>query len=240
MKSTRLPGKALLELAGRPMLWHVAERVKASLKVDQVVVATTSNPEDLAIELFCKEQNIACVRGSVEDVLDRVYQAAHEFPGDIIVRIPADKPLVDPALIDQCIEELERGGYDFVSNVHPPEANEVFLQGIGIEAFRFSALEKAHRSATRDYERAHATPYIWENRNNEFKILKVAVPQEYMRNHRLTVDYPEDFELIKKIYEVFYKPGALIYVPDVLVYLDEHPVLAKINGHCEQKAVTAL
>ena len=233
MSSARLPGKILKNLAGKPMLWHVVSRCLNSKTADKVVVATTTNLEDNAVERFCKENNFLYYRGSLDNVLSRYYEAAKQFGADTIVRVTSDCPLIDPKIINLCVEALKKTGADYLSNINP---DRTFPRGLDVEAFTFAALEKAHGEAKDSYEKEHVTPYIWENKKNEFKIgPAVKANPEYARNYRLTVDYPEDFELMEKIYSKFFIPGKIVDVPEALKFLDTNPDLLKINANCEQK-----
>lgn len=237
MGSTGLPGKVLMTLADEPMLWHIVSRFKAAKRIATVIVATTDDPDDNVIESFCRKKGIPCVRGSKQNVLERYYQAAMAYPNEIIVRIPGDKPLMDPGSVDECVEKLEQGKYDYVSNVHPPsDSDSPFLQGVAVEVFRMTALKTAYREAHLDYEKEHVTPYIWENKNKKFKTLKIALPPLYHKNCRLTVDYPEDFELVKKIYDNLYKEDEIIEIKEVINFLDKNPEIATINARCKQKS----
>lgn len=233
MGSTRLPGKIMKNLVGRPMLWHVIERALHSKMADKVIVATTTNKEDDSVEEFCEENNFLYHRGSADNVLERYYEAAKKFEANTIVRVTSDCPLIDPAIIDKCVEALRKSGADYLSNINP---ERTFPRGLDVEAFTFAALEKAHKEAKENYEKEHVTPHIWENKKGEFKIgLVVKAAPEYRRDYRLTVDYPEDFELIEKIYSKFFTPGKIVIVPEALKFLDKSPELLKINVHCEQK-----
>lgn len=235
MGSTRLPGKILKNLAGKPQLWHVVRRSMASKKANSVVVATTTNQEDDVIEKLCKEYVFLCYRGSSENVLERYYEAAKKYNADIIVRVTSDCPLIDPAIIDRCVDAFEKAGCDYINNtVLPPRT---FPRGLDCEVFSFAALEKAYREATEDFEREHVTPYFWQNKNGEFKIgPTVLAAHEYEHNYRLTVDYHEDFEFIEKIYNTFYRNDEeIINVPDIFTWLGLHPEIVSINSDCEQK-----
>lgn len=236
MGSTRLPGKIMKELAGRPMLWHVADRCRRSRMANLVIIATTIQTEDDAVEEFCRVYDFLCSRGSAEDVLARYYGVARAYGVKTIVRVTSDCPFIDPGIIDVSIGAFQKNKCDYISNVVPGE--RTFPRGLDAEVFSFEALAKAHQSASEPYEREHVTPYIWENKRKEFLIgpTITAVP-EYARNYRLTVDYPEDFVLIEKIYRDFYRPGGIVDVPKVLSFLDEHPEIAGLNANCEQKSL---
>lgn len=237
MGSTRLPGKIMKELAGKPMLWHVVERSRRAKNADNVIVATTVNPEDDIVEKLCKENGFLYFRGSADNVLERYYLTAGKFSAQIVVRITSDCPLNDPALIDSTIEAYKNGSYDYLSlAVSGPEA---FPRGFDVEVFSFKALEKAYRKAREPHEKEHVTPYIWENKNKEFKVGQqfIKAPPEYAREYRLTVDYPEDFLLIEKIYAALYKPGKIFHMPEIIHFLDNNPQIASLNANCVQKVI---
>lgn len=234
MGSTRLPGKIMKELSGRCILWHVAKRALSADKVDQVIVATTTNPEDDAVEEFCQKNNFLFYRGSNENVLERYYEAAKRFGVEVIVRVTSDCPLIDPSIISLCVEAFKKSGCDYVSNVVP--GPRTFPRGLDAEVFSFGALENAYKNASEAHEKEHVTPYIWKNKNGEFKLGEtITASAEYARNYRLTIDYSEDFELIKRIYQEFYSPDKIIDVKDAIGFLDKNSDIAKINVHCEQK-----
>lgn len=233
--SGRLPGKILKDLCGFPMLYHVVERCKESKRADKVIVATTTQQEDDVTASFCDEHKVDYARGSENNVLERYHETALKFGSSRIVRVTADCPLIEPSIIDLCIEKFEKEkGMDYLSNI----SVRTFPRGLDVEVFSFDALERAWKRAKEPYEREHVTPYIWENKNGEFKIGEVLrASPEYARNYRLTVDYPEDFEVVKKIYEALYKPNTIVDAREALAFLDHHPEIARINAYCEQKPV---
>lgn len=234
MGSTRLPGKILRLLAGKPMLQHVIERSIRARKQDGVIIATTTSAEDDAVENLCLEKGFTYFRGSAENVLERYFKAAEKFGADVIIRVTSDCPLIDPEIIDLCVARFCQKECDYISNAVPGE--RTFPRGLDVEVFSFKALEYAYKNASENYEKEHVTPYIWENKKKEFKIGEIITASpEYARNYRLTVDYPEDFILMEKIYATFYQPGKIIAVPEVLKFLDWHQEIVRINAHCEQK-----
>ena len=233
MNSSRLPGKILKKLNGKPSLWHVYNRCRASKYADIVIVATTEDKSDDQIEKLCKKYKIPYSRGSVNHVLSRYYDAAKKYKVDIIARVTADCPLIDPATIDRVFKAHKDQGCDYVSNIVPGE--RTFPRGLDVEVFSFSALEKAHREATENIETEHVTPYIWQNKKNEYKLgTIVTAPKELNRSYRLTVDYPEDFALINAIYKKF-NSYKLVPASKAMKFLDQHPEIASINADCEQK-----
>lgn len=232
MGSTRLPGKVLLDLAGEPMLARVVSRVQRARRLDQVVVATTSEPADDAIDELCRARGWLCVRGSQEDVLDRYYQAALATRAGLVVRITADCPLIEPSVIDAVVDALldEPPAADYASNVLPPRT---FPRGLDSEAIRFEALERAWREDDNPAWREHVTPYIYRH-PELFQMRRVAHTAD-LSHLRWTVDTPEDLELARRIY------GALgddrFGWDAVLALLDQHPEWVEINRDIEQKAV---
>lgn len=216
------------------MLKRIVDRIAQARTVDAVIVATTTNREDDSVEALAEKEGWILYRGSEEDVLDRYYQAARTHGSDTIVRVTGDCPFIDPVTIDRCVQALRDGGYDFVSNCTADSSD--FPRGLDVRVFTFAALATAHREARLHYQREHVAPYIWENQQGIFKIGSViTVPPGLNRQYRLTVDYPEDFELMQKLYDALYVPGAIIDVNSVVAYLDAHPEVAAINAHCEQK-----
>jgi spore coat polysaccharide biosynthesis protein SpsF len=232
MGSTRLAGKVLRELVGRPMLWHVVQRVRATPGLAQVVVATTVGPEDDAIRDFCSANDVPVYSGSAEDVLDRYYRAALEFGADPIVRITSDCPLVDPALVGRLLAKFAEGRFDHLGIAIGGGAAAAGLKGypdgLDAECFSFAALERAWNEAVAQPEREHVTPYIWRN-PALFRTGTLEAPQDYSEL-RLTVDEPEDFTLVGRVYEALYRPdGPPFGFADVIALLAEHPELIELN-----------
>lgn len=222
--STRLPGKVMLNILGKTVLWHVVNRVSKTELIDGFIIATTTSLEDDNIVEFCKENDILVSRGSENDVLDRYYQCAKEYDIKDIVRITSDCPLHDPDVIDMVIKEYLIGDYDYVSNT----IEYTFPDGFDVEVFSFNVLENAWKNAKMPSEREHVTPYI--RKNEDFKKKNVYSSKKYPL-YRLTLDYPEDYEFIKKIYEGIGK--EMFYLDDIAKFLGKHPELLKINQHIE-------
>lgn len=235
MGSARLPGKVMKGLAGHPMIYHVIERCRRSVLARNTIVATSVLRQDNVIEDFCKQNNVDYFRGSEGDVLSRYYETAKYFSSENIVRVTADCPLIDPHVIDTCVEEFVKAkNMDYISNT----ISRSFPRGLDAEVFSFNALKRANDSAKESYEREHVTPYIWENKKGEFNIGKsVVAPEEYRRDYRLTVDYEEDFALISEVYKALYKENSIVDVRDVIHFLDANPEIAKINANCAQKEI---
>jgi spore coat polysaccharide biosynthesis protein SpsF len=161
MSSSRLPGKVLQDIARQPMLVHVVERARLARSIDQVIVATTHDPTDDAIQHLCAERGYLCYRGSLADVLDRYYQTALQYDVKTIVRLTADCPLLDPGVLDLTVEALAIN--DFSTNRLPPPWTRSLPIGLDVEVVTFPALERAWNEAHESYHREHVLPYIYEN-----------------------------------------------------------------------------
>jgi len=219
--STRLPGKVLMDIVGKPMLWHVIDRVKRCKNVDLIVVATTEKNEDKAIIALANRSNVKSYVGSEEDVLDRYYKTAKRFKADIIVRITADCPLIDPTIVDKVISYYNKNNVDYV-NVAP-----TFPEGLDTEVFSFNALETAWKQAKKKYEREHVSIYIHEN-PAIFHIASIENEKD-LSYVRIVVDSIADLNAVKEIYKYLYKDGEIFYLQDILALLEEKPYIMEIN-----------
>jgi spore coat polysaccharide biosynthesis protein SpsF len=228
MSSTRLPGKVLLDLAGQPMLARVVERARLARSIDRVVVATTVEPEDEPIVALCNSRGWSVSRGSRDDVLDRYYQAALADGADPIVRITSDCPLIDPEIIDSVVKRLD-GTVDYASNINP---QRTFPRGLDVEAFTFAALSTAWREDRKPTGREHVTPFLYRH-PERFRIALVESDKPEAASHRWSVDTPEDYQLLRRIYEHF-RDDDFTW-EDVLDLLAEHPQWVDLNRHIEQK-----
>lgn len=232
MTSTRLPGKVLLPLAGEPMLVRLLERLRRVQRADGIVIATTTNVTDDPIAALCAQQGVPCHRGSELDVLSRYADAARLHAADVVVRITSDCPLIDPALIDQLIAVYEEGDSDYVSNMLPP----TWPYGMAVEVFSATALAQAHAEATQDAEREHVTPFIYWH-PQRYRLRNVASPVA-LSHHRWTVDTPEDYELVRRLFDHLLPTNPHFTQADVLALLDAHPDWIAINQHVQQKPAT--
>lgn len=226
--SSRLPGKVLNPILGKPMLARQIERVLQSKIINQLVVATSTDPSDDALENLCRQINIPCFRGSLNDVLDRFYQTAKIWQPHHIVRLTGDCPLIDPEIIDAVIDCYLTGGYDYAANTVPP----TFPDGLDVEVFSFSILEQAWKEAILPSQREHVTPFIHQQperfRSGHYR------NAEDLSHLRWTVDEPEDFDLVTRIYESLYSVNPEFRMMDVLALLQERPDLAAINQKFER------
>jgi len=221
--STRLPQKVLKSIAGKPMLWHVFDRLKRSKLIDEVVLATTAKGEDAQLLKIAEEGGANVFRGSEEDVLDRYFRAATEFKADVVVRITADCPLVDPEVVDATIKRFLDGDFDYISNIVKP----TYPDGLDVEVFSYGALEKAWKGARRSSEREHVTAYI-RNHPRSFKIGSVE-HRENLSGMRWTVDTEKDLKFVREVYKRLYKKGRIFFMRDVLKLLEKQPELVEIN-----------
>jgi spore coat polysaccharide biosynthesis protein SpsF len=226
MKSTRLPGKVLEDIAGLPMIKRIITRVSTTPDIAKVIIATTTEPEDdiLADWVASNYGKNACFRGSEHDVLDRYYRCANLFNADFIVRITADDPLKDSSIIQRAINYLYADpSLDYISNTIVP----TYPEGLDVEVFKFAALERAWQEARLPSEREHVTPYIWKNKSL-FNVKNF----EYVRDlssWRWTVDKPDDLYFINKLHELTIG-DSLVHFEEIINYLDANPDLLKINS----------
>ena len=232
MGSTRLPGKVLEDLAGKPMLVRVVERVKRARTIEEIVIVTTDNSVDNKISELCISHSWQCFRGSEEDVLDRYYRAAMAYKADPVVRITSDCPLIDPAVIDLVVSEFFKlsPGVDFVSNDIPVRT---YPRGLDSEAIKFEALERAWRKDDDPVSREHVTPYI--KRHPELFNLNGVTAESDYSEMRWTVDTSEDLDFVRRIYGHFGNDN--FSWRDVLRLLSAHPEWLDINRHIRQKVV---
>jgi spore coat polysaccharide biosynthesis protein SpsF len=234
MSSSRLPGKVLLDLGGQPMLARVVERARRARTVDDVIVATTSDPADDPIESFCHERGFLVYRGSMFDVLDRFYGAARQAGAEVIARITADCPVIDPGVIDQVVDAFHSSGADFCCNRLPPPWPRTWPIGLDTEVCSFANLERAWKEAELPYEREHVMPYFYDV-EDRFKVVVVEHDPDY-GIYRWTVDTAEDLQLLREIFSRF--PDDTFTWLDVLHLVQREPRLALINAGVRHKIGT--
>ena len=226
--SSRLPGKVMMPVAGKPLLLRMYERVAAANYIDTIIIATTEEDDDDPIESLCKENGIKYYRGNSTDLLDRHYKAALPFNPDAVVKIPSDCPLIDPDIIDKVLKYYidNKNIFDFVSNLHPAS----YPDGNDVEIFSASALKDAWLNAKKELEREHTTPYFWENQD-KFDVGNVQWEsgKDYSMSHRFTIDYEHDYEFIKRVYEELYTEEKIFSLQEILNLLDEKPEIKNIN-----------
>ncbi len=258
MLSSRLPGKVMQDIAGRPMIQHVVERASRANSIDKVVVATTTDPSDDILERFCLDKGISYYRGSLTDVLDRFYQAALKYQAEQVVRLTGDCPLLDPALVDRTVAACAGDNSminpsQFATNRLPPPWKRTLPIGLDVEVCSFAALQQAWEHADQPYQREHVMPYLYEgivfppidkSKDEEWYVQQAASPHGFMvilLNHRpdygalrWTVDTSSDLEFVRQVF------ARLADVPffgwqEVLALTQREPSLALINATVKHK-----
>lgn len=225
MSSSRLPGKVLKPILGVPMLQMQIERLKAVTKIDELVIATSIDPTDDAIEGLCKAIGTPCIRGSLDDVLDRFYVSASKYSPSHVVRLTGDCPLTDPKLIDDLIRFHLEGQFDYSSNCLEP----TFPDGLDAEIMRFLVLEEAWHKAKLTPEREHVTLYI-HSRPLVYKLGSFK-QKEDLSKLRWTVDEEKDFEMVRLVYENLYPQDKDFSTEDILNFLSKNPNVSRLNCH---------
>lgn len=230
--STRFPSKVFADINGNPLIWHVVNRLTYAKTINKIIIATTTSYKDDKIETWCNENNIACYRGSENDVLNRYYSASVAYPSDIIVRITADDPFKEPSLIDAVVNKLIKEGYDHVTNNLPPS----WPEGLDCEALTFVALKKSEESTHDEFEREHVTQYIYHN-PDKFKIGNVASEVD-LSSLRWTIDNKIDYEMVKAIYTNRNpKNEGILLLNEILEIIEKHPEISQINADVERSAM---
>ena len=230
--STRFPNKVFADIDGKPLLWHVVDRLKYAKRIDEIIVATTLNPKDNKIEKWCQTENVKCFRGSEDDVLNRYYCTSVEFPSDAIVRVTADDPFKEPEVIDRVINKLIDEKLDLATNNFPPS----FPEGLDCEVFTFRVLELMEKSTNDAFEREHVTQYVYHH-PEKFKIGNV-VSDKQLSSYRWTIDNQEDYEMVKAVYERRKTGSAGIMLMDeILEILEENPDILTINAQVKRSAM---
>lgn len=233
MGSKRLPGKSMMSLAGKPLVERIVERVKRCRKIDVIVLATTEKPEDDALCEIAHRSGIEVYRGSENDLVDRYYQAALHHQAEIIVRLPADNPVVEPGEIDRIVEHYIHSDDDFSANTHNILENG-YPDGIGAEVFSLSGLQEVWSETTDPRHREHPHTYFYEH-PERFKLGTVQCPAEFRRPDLvLDVNTSDEYEFLASIYEALYPNNPNFHITDVIQWYD-HVYLpsTKRNSHVE-------
>ncbi len=233
MGSNRLPEKILKQIQGKTILELFVERARRIRGVDEIIIATTNHSEDDFIQKLSEKMNILFYRGSANDVLDRFFQASKKFQLDHIVRITSDCPLFDPQLASEVIQFYhENPELDQASN----NSAHIYPHGLDTEIFSFEALQKAAQAAATAYEREHVTPFIRDPKNS-FRLGQApqSIPAKMYSHYRWTLDYPEDFEFIKTVYDELYPKKSNFGALDVIELMERKPEILKINEMRIQK-----
>jgi spore coat polysaccharide biosynthesis protein SpsF len=249
MSSSRLPGKILADIAGQPMLQRVFLRTSRAATVTETIFATTTDSSDDPVAEYCDFSGIPFRRGSLYDVLDRYYQAAQQAKADVVVRITADCPIIDPTLIDDVVTTLLEDEYDFACNRLPPPWHRTYPIGLDVEVCTFKVLEKAWKEANEPQHREHAMPYFYEGVElsaisrqlsegispRGFRIAVLNHTTDF-GDHRWTVDTPEDLEFIRQVYSRFDGRDDFTW-KEVLDLVHNEPALMEINATVKHKTL---
>lgn len=260
MSSSRLPGKILADIGGQPMLSRVYVRTSRAKTLDEVIFATTTDASDDPVAEYCDFSGIPFTRGSLFDVLDRYYQTSKGAKADVVVRITADCPVIDPKLIDNVVNTLLEDEFDFVCNRLPPPWTRTYPIGLDVEACTFKVLKKAWKDAKEPQHREHAMPYFYEGvqfeskvkgrksdlRRSTFDIEQGVSPRGFrvallhnptdFGDYRWTVDTPEDLEFMQEVYSRFEGRDDFTW-KEVLDLVHDNPELAKINAGVQHKTL---
>ena len=236
MGSTRLPGKSIAVIAGKPMICHVMSRVLSAKNIDQVVLATSSLGKDDPLAKVCEDHDFKCHRGSEDDVLDRFYQAAVAENAEVCVRICGDCPLIDPYVIDQCVQAFADKTLDYLSSCTDYSARRSFPNGLDVEVFSFKALEIAWKEATEDLDREHLTRFIVKYIPDRFSsgtIEEELLPGVNLGDERWCVDYPADLDFVRAVFDHF-SPNLTFNYADVHKLLVTTPSIRDMNSDHKQ------
>lgn len=229
MASSRLPGKVLMPILGKSLLAQMIRRLQMVQHRISIVIATSTEPEDDAIEQEAQKLNIPCYRGSIDNLLDRHYQVGKLYQADMVLKIPSDCPLIDPAAIDQALHYYfkHKSQFDYVSNLHPatwPDGNDV-------EIMTMACLTNAWENATRPMELEHTTPCIWEN-PQLYRIGNITweTGLDYSMSHRFTIDYQADYDFINAVFSELYPVNDGFNCQDIINLLQRKPEIYNLNS----------
>ena len=233
MSSSRLPGKVLLPICGVPVLGHMVRRLKKSSFIEEIVIATTTNPKDKALCELAQKEGVKYFQGSEDNVLDRVVKCHQEAGSGIIVELTGDCPLIDVYWVDRVIEKFLSGEYDFVSNCIPI----TFPRGLDCKVFKFSDLKWTAENIDDSAVREHVSLYFYEE-EGRYKLGSVKAPSWLnFPDYRFTLDTQEDLELIKKVFEAIYPRKNYFSSWDIMRLIKENPDIPLINQNIAQKPI---
>ena len=233
MNSTRLPGKIMLKTAGKTLLEHHLERLGRAELIDEIVLATTESPDDDITSDFGHAVGVRVSRGSEDDVLARYHAAATRSAADVVVRVTSDCPLIDPEVTDRTVRAFlaNPDAVDYASNT----LVRTYPRGLDTEVLHFYALDEAFHEATDRADREHVTLFVWRQ-PDRYRLLNVPNDRDYSQ-HRWTVDTPDDFELVSRMFEALYPDSPDFGLEAGIALLDQHPDWKALNADVEQKPV---
>lgn len=230
--STRFPDKVFVDIDGKPLLWHVVDRLTYAKRIDDIVVATTIDSKDNRIEEWCQNENVKCFRGSENDVLNRYYSASVAFPSDVVVRVTADDPFKEPDVIDKVICKLLDEDLDLTTNNFPPS----YPEGLDCEVFTFGVLKMMEKEAQDPFEREHVTQYVYRH-PDKFKIGNLICDRQ-LSSYRWTIDNQEDYDMVRAVYAKR-KDGVegILLMDEILTILEQNPEIADMNSKVKRSAM---
>ena len=224
MSSTRLPGKVMKTVLGRPIIGYMFERLSHLKMIDKIILATSVNPMEDQLCDYVKSEGFDVFRGSEDDVLERFYLAAKEYNADHIVRATGDCPCIDPVVCDRLFKAFFKEKADYA------ELSPEYAEGADCEVFTFNALEQAYNNTTLKSEREHVTLYFNKNPGSFKKFLLPNQTDD--SKYRFTVDEEEDFVVVKAVFEALYKgKSSLFSLDDIKTFLDSHEGIYQLNNH---------
>ena len=228
LSSNRLPQKVLMDLNGKPMLHHIVTRLRMCKEIDQIVVATSTDRSDDALAKWCRENQIDCFRGSLNNVLNRYFECAKKYSADTIIRITCDDPLKDSPLISRMIQEFAAQRPSLLTNNNPPS----FPEGLDIEIFDFKSIEQANSNAETEFEKEHVTQHFYKNQNR-FKILNLENDRN-LSGLRFTVDTQSDLDFAREVYKSLDKGDSIFWLDEILEFLKSNPKINQINSNVKR------
>ncbi len=231
MATPPLPGKALLTLAGAPLLERLAQRVLSASADFQLIVLTTTAPENDPLRELCRRIDVKCASGRPGDTLDRVFHVACDEHADTVGLVPLSSPLLDPAVLDAVVQldANHEGAFDYVSDLHPAS----YPAGNDVELLPVASIETAWKEAQQDFQRRFITPYCWDN-PERFRIANVALPDErnLSMSHRWCLEFPEDYHFVRAVFDELWTVRKPVFtLQDILGLTQARPDLARINAH---------
>jgi spore coat polysaccharide biosynthesis protein SpsF len=234
MGSSRLPGKVLIDIEGKPAIERLFERLLKAKSLDGVILATSTSPLDDPLENWANKFGVPCFRGSEDDVLNRVVMAHKKMESDLIIEITGDCTLVDPKVIDTGVSAFLDGGYDIVSNTWKGS----YPMGVDVQVFPFKSLEEVERTIKDESVREHVSLYFYEH-PEKYKLLNLIAPENIRRPElRFQLDYQEDLDFIRTVYSKLEPEfGPFFGTEEVVDLLNREPEIVKINQHCTEKPV---
>lgn len=234
MTSSRLPGKVLMQAAGKPMLEHLVNRLRQVPSLNEIVLATTVNAADDVLAAFASQQGISCYRGSEDDVMSRVVAAAESVAADVIVEITGDCPVIDPMLIEQAIRIFMANRADYVNNVEVPS----YPGGMDTQVYRLETLKRSAAMTDDVLDHEHVTLHIRNHPEIFSHLYIVAPPDLHWPDLHLVLDEPKDYELLKRVIEHFEPINPLFSCLDVIHLLRNKPDWVALNHDVRRKGDT--